>query len=574
MARHRRRGPAAAALVATAVVVYFASDSRLVDNVCYVGVMVAASVSAWWGAQRAPAERRLVGRMIAAGISMTALGDGLWETLDAMGRANDVSVADPFWFGSYVVLCAALLVVLRRSGAGRHDLDFTLDAITIVVVSVLFLWSAAVDTIVRDPSLPIHVRVVWAAYPIADALLIALVVRVLTSRVARTSLSPLFAIGAILWLAADLAYLEAPEGVAANLMDAAWMVAPALMAWSVWGLRSLAPVPSSAPPGRGRPVTLLAVAIAPLLVPPVLEFVAHLRGDSHLPFPLLVGTTILTLLAFVRMARLVRSEEHAQRLLEDARDAALEASRAKSTFLATVSHELRTPLTMVLGSSEVLQDTELDDGQRDLTRSIRRSGLRLGALVDDILDLSRLEVGQLRVAAVPFRLAEVVDGVADACRPRAEAVGLELECVLDPGLPETLVGDPERVAQVLGHLVGNAVKFSHEGRVRLAVQPAPDGEGRVDFVVSDTGIGIAEEHLESVFNSFEQVDGSSTRGYGGLGLGLAVCRELVDLMGGTLVVNSRLGAGSEFVARIPVVSAAGPSGERAKHAMARLGASG
>lgn len=574
MARHRASGPISAALVATAVVVYFVSDSQLVDNVCYLGVMVAASVSAWWGAERAAAEHRLVGRLIATGISLTALGDGLWELLDSMGRGNDVSVADPLWFASYLVLCAALFVVLRRSGAGRHDLDFTIDAVTIVVVSVLFLWSAAVDTIVRDPSLAVHVRVVWASYPIADAVLLALVVRVLTSRIARTSLSPLFAFGAVLWLAADLAYLNAPEGAAANVMDAAWMVAPVLMAWSVWRLRAIPPVPSSVTPRRGRPVSQLTVAIAPLLVPPVLEFVAHLRGESHLPFTLMVGTAILTLLAFVRMARLVRSEGQALRLLEDARDAALEASRAKSKFLATVSHELRTPLTVVLGSSELLQETALDDGQRDLARSIRRSGLRLGALVDDILDLSRLEVGQLRVAAVPFRLAEVVDGVAEACRPRAEAAGLELECELDPGLPDTLVGDPERIAQVLGHLVGNAVKFSHEGRVRLAVHQAPDGGSRVDFVVTDTGIGIADEHLESVFDSFEQVDGSTTRGYGGLGLGLAVCRELVELMGGTLVVTSRLGVGSEFVARIPMVPAARPSDERAERFMAHLGASG
>jgi signal transduction histidine kinase len=574
MARHRGCGPISAALVAAAVVIYFVADSQLVDNVCYLGVLVGASASAWWGAQRAPAERRLFGRLIAVGISLTALGDGVWETLDAMGRANDVSVADPLWFASYLVLCAALLVVLRRSGAGRHDLDFTLDAVTLVVVIVLFLWSAAVDTIVRDPTLPVHARVVWASYPIADALLLALVVRVLTSRVARTSLSPVFAVGATLWLAADLAYLGAPEGAVANLMDAAWMVAPALMAYSVWRLRSFRPVPPSATPGRRRPVSRLAVAVAPLLVPPVLEFLAHLRGQSHLPFTLLAGTTILTLLAFVRMARLVRSEEHALRQLEDARDAALEASRSKSRFLATVSHELRTPLTMVLGSSEILQDTDLDDVQRDLARSIRRSGQRLGALVDDILDFSRLEVGQLQVSAVPFRLAEVVGGVAEACRPRAEAVGLELECVLDPGLPDTLVGDPERVAQVLGHLVGNAVKFSHEGLVRLAVRQAPDGESRVDFVVTDTGIGIADEHLESVFDSFEQVDGSTTRHYGGLGLGLAVCRGLVDLMGGTLVVSSRVGVGSEFVARIPVVSEAGPSDGRAERSMAHLGASG
>ena len=186
---------AVAAPVSIAVLVYAVSDVHLLDQAVYIGVFVLAGVAAWVGAARAPVGQRLVGRLIAAGITLTALGDTLWEVLDAKGISTDVSIADPPWFASYVMLCLALSVVLRRSGAGRHDLDFTLDAVTIVVVSVLVLWGTSIDTIVADAALPLHVRLVWAAYPVADAVLLALVVRVLTSRAARRCLDPSFAVG-------------------------------------------------------------------------------------------------------------------------------------------------------------------------------------------------------------------------------------------------------------------------------------------------------------------------------------------------------------------------------------------
>ncbi|MDR7254858.1 signal transduction histidine kinase [Nocardioides sp. BE266] len=554
MAVRRGIDVAVATLVVAAVLLYAVSDDVVLDRVLYVGMIAVAGAAAWVGALRAPAEQRLVGMLIAAGITLTAVGDSLWELLDATGRATDVSIADPPWFASYVVLCVALSVVLHRSGAGRHDVDFTIDAITIVAVSFLVLWSAGIDTIAADETLPVHVRVVWAAYPVADAVLLALVVRVLTSRTARRCLDPSFAVGAGLWLAADIAYLQPYGSTTEVVMNVAWMVAPVLIARSVWRLRAI-PAESPAPAGHGHPVFQLVIAIGPLLVPPALELLADLRGQPHRPLALMVGATVLTVLAFARMARLVRSEERAVHELEAARDAALEASRAKSMFLATMSHEIRTPLTMVLGAGEILEDTELDDLQLELVRRMRRSGQALRSLVDDVLDFSRIEAGEVEVARVPFELPELVARLAEVCRPRAEAAGIAYESFLDPDLPQRIVGDPDRLAQVIGNLLDNAVKFTHSGHVRLDVRPAPSGDGRIELAVSDTGIGIPEAHLASVFESFKQVDGSSTRRYGGAGLGLAICTQLATAMGGTLDVTSTEGVGTVFVARVPLPSA-------------------
>lgn len=217
-------------LLVVAVVVHAVSRDETLDDAVYLAVLLAASVSAWVGATRSPRHQRLVGGLIAGGLTLTAVGDVLWIALESMGRGTDVSIADPPWFLSYALIAAALFVVLRRSGAGRQDVDFSLDAATIVVVSVLVLWSLSIYEIVTDTDLEPLTRAVWAAYPIADAVLLALVLRVLTSRVARTSLDPSFAVGTVLWLAADVGYLDSPAGAVDELMDIAWMVAPALLA--------------------------------------------------------------------------------------------------------------------------------------------------------------------------------------------------------------------------------------------------------------------------------------------------------------------------------------------------------
>ena len=390
---------AVALVVAAAVVVYAVTDSEsVVATISYLGVLVGASVGAWIGAARAPREQRLVPRLIATGVSLTALGDVLWSVLDLMGADTDVSIADLPWFASYVLLCAALWIVLGRSrGGGRVDAGFVIDAVTIVVVSVLIFWSVSVNTIVADHSVTPFVRAVWAAYPVADAVLLALVVRVLMSRSARAGIGVSFAVAVCLWLAADIAYLQEPEGAAAQAMAAAWMVAPVLMARAAWRIRDIPTADASSSSARVGWVAQLLVAVGPLLVPPVLELVADLRGESN-HLELFTGTAAVVTLALVRTTRLIRSEERARRELEQARDAALEASRAKSMFLANMSHEIRTPLTTVLATGEMLEDTPLSDLQLKLLAKMHRAGELLKTLVEGILDFSRIEAGQLVLA--------------------------------------------------------------------------------------------------------------------------------------------------------------------------------
>ncbi|WP_210649926.1 HAMP domain-containing sensor histidine kinase [Nocardioides sp. SYSU D00065] len=569
------------ALVAAAVGAYSYGVDDVVDRFLYVGVLVAASLAAWVGAQRARAGHRLVRRLIAAGLTLTALGDAVWEVLDWRGAATDVSVADPLWFASYAVLCVAVWTVLSGGDTARDRCSVVIDAVTVVTVSILLFWSISIEAIVTDEGLDPHVRLVWAAYPVADAVLLALVVRVLMSRGARAAIDAEFAVGVCLWLAADIGYLRFGEGGTAGvLMEAAWMVAPVLLARTAW--RS-SPAPSGEPVAAGPNgwVGQVLVAIVPLVVPPALVVLAHVRDEPAQPVLLVVGTATLTLLALVRTARLMRSEEQAHRELEVARDAALAASRAKSMFLATMSHEIRTPLTMVLGTAELLQDTQLDDVQRELVARMRRSGDLLSGLVDDILDFSRIEAGQVELAQSRFHLASVVEDLAQAYAPRAARAGIRFEHRVAPGVPDEVVGDRDRLLQVLSNLLDNAVKFTPEGSVRLEVRPGPSAGGagtgansEVELVVSDTGIGIREEDLDAVFDSFRQVDGSTTRRYGGSGLGLAISRQLVTSMGGELTVTSEPGAGSTFVARIPLGRVDGPTRRSSQPRLATTGADG
>lgn len=249
--------------------------------------------------------------------------------------------------------------------------------------------------------------------------------------------------------------------------------------------------------------------------------------------------------------------------LEVARDAALAASEAKSTFLANISHEIRTPLTTVLATAEILQDTDLSDLQVNLLERLQRCGGELQELVEAILDFSRLDSGQLQLAVEPFDVRALAAQIGDDYQAKAGRVGHRFHCEVAPDVPHTVLGDRARLQELLSHLLDNAVKFTHEGRIDLVVRRSSTAEESLVFEVRDTGIGIDVADQASVFGVFSQVDGTTTRHYEGTGLGLAICVKLIDLMGGAITVDSEKGVGSTFTLRLPLSEPTPGSGEGA-----------
>ncbi len=239
-----------------------------------------------------------------------------------------------------------------------------------------------------------------------------------------------------------------------------------------------------------------------------------------------------------------------------------EANAAKTSFLANVSHEVRTPLASVIGATELLMDAGLDPVHAHFVDVVHRSGQRLRRLVDDILDFSRLEAEQVVLRTAPFSVRGVVEEVAEWAVPLAQGRGLTLTLDVDGSVPSVAVGDGRRVTQVVTHLVDNALKFTECGGVEVSVTardqalPQPDGSRVpgvwVEFTTTDTGIGMPQDLVPELFAPFAQADPSITRGHGGLGLGLAICRDLVDLMGGRIRATSSLGEGSAFVLGVPL----------------------
>ncbi len=221
-----------------------------------------------------------------------------------------------------------------------------------------------------------------------------------------------------------------------------------------------------------------------------------------------------------------------------------EANRAKSEFLAAMSHEVRTPMNAILGMADLLWETELDPTQRQYVGVFRRAGANLLTLVNDILDLSKIESGHFELEQIDFDLEDLVERTIDIIRPKSEAKHVALIAHVAPGIPPYLAGDPTRLQQILINLLGNAVKFTEQGEVTLRVTGSE--AGRVYFEVSDTGIGIHADKLQCIFDDFTQAETSTTRRFGGTGLGLGICRRLVSRMGGELKVTSEVGKGSCF----------------------------